>query len=79
NREKLDVVGMSCSVGRGHGWLDYLCRSTLRGRLPWYAFLEEAPASEAGGGDEAPIAAGPDLPTLSEEPGVASGPAHPAQ
>jgi len=40
DRCKLEVLGVSCSVGNGHGWFEYLCSWPVRCRLPWYAFVE---------------------------------------
>ncbi|MBN1911481.1 MAG: alpha/beta hydrolase [Pirellulales bacterium] len=40
-REKVEVLGVQCSVGRAHGWRHYLGAPSLRCRLPWYAFLED--------------------------------------
>lgn len=45
---KLEVLPTSCSVGYGHGWAEYLCSMSLRGRLPWYAFLESPKVSPSG-------------------------------
>ena len=40
DQQKLDVLGMSCSVGKAHEWICYLRAPALRDRLAWYAFLE---------------------------------------
>lgn len=54
DRAKLDVVDVSCSVGRGHGWFEYLCSWSVRCRLAWYAFLESPAASETPDVQEQP-------------------------
>jgi hypothetical protein len=37
--EKLEVVGVSCEVGRTHDWLRYEAAAELQARLAWYTFL----------------------------------------
>ncbi|NLE36669.1 MAG: hypothetical protein GX621_01435 [Pirellulaceae bacterium] len=46
NRDKIEILDASCSVGRGHGWFEYLCGSSLHARLPWFAFLEPEAESQ---------------------------------
>ncbi|MFH1265084.1 MAG: hypothetical protein ABIK89_05110 [Planctomycetota bacterium] len=47
-RERVEVVGLECSVGRNHDFSRYRRASGLRGRLGWYAFLEPSePAEQA--------------------------------
>jgi len=40
--DKIELVDVSCSVGRIHDWQVYLSASGLRRRLGWYGFLESA-------------------------------------
>ncbi|MBN2217358.1 MAG: hypothetical protein JW719_08270 [Pirellulales bacterium] len=65
-RSKLEVLGVSCSVGRGHGWHEYLCSWPVRGRLAWYARV--APA-EAGDADNAAGVPEPSPTELPLQPG----------
>lgn len=37
---KLELLDVTCSVGRNHAWDGYFCSTWLRGRLPWCAFAE---------------------------------------
>ncbi|MBN2022192.1 MAG: hypothetical protein JW809_05315 [Pirellulales bacterium] len=45
DRDKIEVLGLTCSVGKTHAWGDYLASSALRARLAWYAFLDEPPSA----------------------------------
>jgi hypothetical protein len=60
DRAKLDVVDVSCSLGREHGWLEHLCCWPVRCRLPWYAFLEPSSSAEPSNPDERPAPAQPE-------------------
>jgi len=39
-REKIELVDLTCSVGRIHDWATYFAASGVRERLAWYALLE---------------------------------------
>ncbi len=39
--EKLELLDVTCSVGRHHGWEFYFCSRGLLARLPWYGFVSE--------------------------------------
>ncbi|HLA85523.1 MAG TPA: hypothetical protein VJL29_12070 [Thermoguttaceae bacterium] len=72
NRGKLEVLGVDCSVGRGHGWCEYLCSGPVRSRLASYAFLAETSAvKESRPADE--------LPALQSEPSAQPQPASGAE
>jgi len=43
NREKLELVNVTCSVGNSHSWDCYVASPFVLGRLAWYAFLEPSP------------------------------------
>ncbi len=66
DREKLEVLGMTCLVGRAHGWWEYMCSPALRCRLPWYTFLEPAARCEKADVAAAPATTGPESPPLPE-------------
>jgi hypothetical protein len=38
--ERLELLDLTCPVGRRHAWMYYAAAPELRDRLPWYAFLE---------------------------------------
>ncbi len=42
--DKIEVIDLSCSVGRIHDWHTYETAPELTGRLGWYSFLEPAVA-----------------------------------
>ena len=47
--EKIELLNLSCSVGRVHDWARYVAAAGLRRRLAWYTFLdppEPQPASK---------------------------------
>lgn len=39
-REKIDIVSTTCSVGKTHKWPAYICSGTLRNRIATYFFPE---------------------------------------
>jgi hypothetical protein len=41
NREKIDLLSLRCSVGRGHEWQRYMASWALRERLVEYAFVAD--------------------------------------
>jgi len=45
DRQKLDALDLSCSVGKAHDWVCYFRAPALRARLGWYAFLDSAEAA----------------------------------
>jgi hypothetical protein len=40
DRKKIEILDVARSVGKNHGWLDYLSSPWLRARLGWYCCLE---------------------------------------
>lgn len=40
NSQKVEVVDVSCAVGKNHGWIFYRGAGALRSRLPVYTFLQ---------------------------------------
>jgi hypothetical protein len=44
NAQKVEVIDVSCEVGKRHGWEWYRDAPTLRARLAGYALLEAAPS-----------------------------------
>jgi len=40
-QEKIEVLGLSCSVGKTHAWTHYLASPVLRARFPEYALFAE--------------------------------------
>jgi len=65
--EKIELLDVSCSVGRNHDWDQYICAPGLRGRLPWYAFLEPAVEEAQLGGPLLPETAAVFLDALDGE------------
>ena len=47
NREKLELLDVTCSVGKNHGWVHYIHAPALRRRLAQYTFAEQSPAADA--------------------------------
>jgi len=45
NAQKVEVVDVSCAVGKRHGWCYYRNASPLVARLAWYAFAREGQAT----------------------------------
>ena len=74
NQQKIDVLGVSCSVGRGHGWYDYLCSCSLQSRLPWYAFLEPTPSAGESDSENKPTPAQSELSSQNESAGANANP-----
>jgi hypothetical protein len=53
---KLDVVDVSCEVGRKHDFDRYEECSTVFQRLAWYTFLCEAPATAGKSAEKSALA-----------------------
>jgi len=41
-REKLDLLDVTCSVGKDHSWRTYLCSGALRAKVAGYVFREQS-------------------------------------
>ncbi|MBN2473463.1 MAG: hypothetical protein JXB62_02555 [Pirellulales bacterium] len=68
--EDLDLLNLSCSVGRAHDFGRYMVSSSLRGRLAWYTFLLD---DGSDGEQELPLQTATEprqdpLPQAAEEP-----------
>ncbi len=54
---KLDVVDVSCEIGRKHDFDRYQASSPIYQHLAWYTFLEDAPAPVAKKAEKSALAA----------------------
>jgi hypothetical protein len=65
NREKMEVLGLDCSVGRHHAWGAYFGAGPLRARLGPYVLLEPP---QPGTDPEDPASLGPEGAAIVDEP-----------
>jgi hypothetical protein len=58
DRDRVEVLDLTCDVGRNHTWAGYVGASTLRLKLSEYAIHDRPPAGASGGGTAPAAVAG---------------------